>query len=158
MLEKKIEELKPYFDGWFVQNSGENGIRVILPEAWVVYGKKTDSYTIKPRKDYDNNKIKYMFIGDSNAKVIDIVDFVIEVVQNNLDNEAKKALFSEKVNELASVFDSNKLSLLKTITFKFNKPKKEKKIKSDVITPEAIAEKIIDRQKDAEIITNKSEE
>lgn len=128
MLENKIEAIKPYFDGWFILEESKNGIRTILPKEWVIYGKKTEKVNITPRRDYDNNTNKVMFIGDQNTKIVDIVEFIEEIVLNNIENEAKKQLFAEKIEELASVFDSNKLTLLKTLVFKFEKHKKNKKI------------------------------
>lgn len=129
MLEKKIEELGIYFDGIFRLKDGYNGVRVIIPETWATYEKKTDELLIQPVKVYDDNRQKTLFVGNEKAKLTDIMDFAKEVILNNLENESKKQLFKKKVEELALVFDTNQLSTLQNLVFKFEKSKKVKKEK-----------------------------
>lgn len=131
MLEKRIQELGNYFDGIFPLKEGYTGIRIIIPNNWTVYEKKTSAYNITVANAIDNGIKKTIFIGDPNAKITDIMDFVKEVITRNLENEAKKTLFKSKVNELATIFDNNNLSLLENIVFKFEKPRKVKKTKLD---------------------------
>ena len=112
MLEKKILELEGYFDGMFPLKDGYNGIRVIIPNEWMVYDKKTPEYSITIVNVMDNKIKKTLFVGDQNAKITDIMDFVKEIITRNLENEAKKLLFKSKVSELAKIFDRNNLSFL----------------------------------------------
>lgn len=131
MLEKKIEGLGQYYDAILKIKDDFNGVRVIIPENWVTYAKKTDDYTITPVKVNDNNIIKTVFVGDNNVKFGDIIDFVQEVILKNVENEAKKHLFRVKTAELANLFDTNNLSKLETMVFSFGKRKSKKKIEID---------------------------
>ena len=125
MLEKKIQELGEYFDGVFPLKGGCNGVRVILPVEWFVYNKECDDYIIEAHKIIDNNINKIIFVGDSGAKIVDIMNFIKEVIQNNVENESKKILFNNKVAELTELFKNNSLSKLETMLFKFGKKTKK---------------------------------
>lgn len=131
MLEKKIEELGNYFDGLFRLKDGYNGVRVIIPSNWAVYGKDVDDCTISPVKVNDNNIEKVLFIGNKNVKVTEIMDFAKQVITSNIENERKRQLFNTKVAELAGIFDNNNLSKLENIAFKFEKSKKNKLAKQE---------------------------
>lgn len=133
MLEKKIEALGTYFDGMFRLPEGYNGVRVVIPDNWKVYNKKTDDYTITPQAIIDNNTRKMMFVGSPSAKVGDIMDFVYQVILNNIENEKKKQLFQSRIKELGDIFDNNQLSMLETLVFKFEKIKKSKKEMTAII-------------------------
>jgi hypothetical protein len=150
MLEKKIEELGVYFDGVFRLKDGYNAVRVIIPETWATYEKKTDELVIQPVKVYDDNRQKTLFVGNEKAKLTDIMDFAKEVILNNLENESKKQLFKIRVEELALVFDTNQLSTLQNLVFKFEKPKKVKKEK-ELEMEEIILDKNGDETKVPEI-------
>jgi hypothetical protein len=125
-LESRIELLGAYFDGILRLPEDHNGVRIIVPNDWVMYEKVSDNYNIIPMSVFDNNISKILFIGDKNATILDIMDFAYEVIMNNIENENKKELFELKVKELASLFDANHLCKLKNLVFKFEKSKKIK--------------------------------
>lgn len=137
MLEKKIEELGMYFDGMFKIKEGYNAVRINIPTNWRTYPKKTDEYEIEPYQVNDNNIPKTLLVGNSNASLNNIMDFAIELILNNLENETKKELYNNKIIELAKIFDTHQLSQLENLVFKFEKPKKIKKIKETKIQLES---------------------
>jgi len=142
MLEKRIEELGGYLDSWFRNEKGNNAIRVLIPENWAIYGKKTEEYTISAKKIRHNGAIKAQFDGSENVKLVDIMELATQVIMNNLENESKKQLFQVKLKELADIFDANRLATLQNLIFKFEKPKKDKKLKEDIDGGENEEEKI----------------
>lgn len=133
MLEKKIELLGEYFDGMFRLPKEQNGVRVIIPSNWKTYSKETEEYTIEPNVSevINNDYVKIIFVGTPKAKINDIMDFIHKVIMDNVENEKKTELFQIKIKELASVFDSNQLSKLELLVFKFEKQKKSKKFEND---------------------------
>jgi|ERR1035437_8687607 hypothetical protein len=132
MLEDKIVKLDTYLDSWFRNEHGNNAIRVLIPETWVIYGKKNDEYSITAKKVRHNGAVKAQFDGSDNLSLEDIMEFAIQVIMNNIENESKKNLFQVKLKELADIFDANQLAMLENLVFKFEKPKKEKKTKGDI--------------------------
>ena len=132
MLEKRIEELGDYLDSWFRNGNGNNAIRILIPEKWAIYGKKTDEYTISAKKVNHNGVIKAQFDGSEGVKLVDIMELAIQVIMNNLENESKKEFFQIRLKELVNIFDNNRLADLQNLIFKFEKPKKEKKVKEDI--------------------------
>jgi hypothetical protein len=152
MLEKKIEELGKYFDGIFKLQGDLNCVKIIIPDKWKLYSKKTEEYTIESKvtERVGNDKVKIMLVGTSNASIIDLINFASEFISTNVEMGKKTELFNIKVHELASVFDSNRLSKLQNITFKFEKPKKVKQ------EPEPIEEEVIDDKKDDEKMSEES--
>lgn len=143
MLEKKIEELGSYFDSMFKLPEGNNGIKVIIPENWKIYGVETDEYAISVQPIIENNIKKIRFVGSLNVKIGTIIDFANQVILNNIENEKKKELFQLRVKELANIFDNNRLSKLETLGFKFEKNKKQKskeKISNAETTTEIVNE------------------
>ena len=139
MLEKKIEQLGVYFDGMFRLDINKLGVRVIFPEGWKSSDKKTDDFIIKHYQVIDNGIKKVLFVGEGTTFDI-ILDFIYEVIINNLENEKKTKLFQNKVLELAELFDSNRLSKVETLVFKFEKIKKEKKSSISIEPPVIINE------------------
>lgn len=128
MLEKKIDELGEYFDSILRLADGYNGVRVIIPRNWTLYAREIEGVSITPVEVVDNGLNKVIFVAEPSVKVVEIMDFVKEVIQNNQQGEAKKTLFDVKINELSEIFKTNSLAKLETLTFKFQKyNKKEKK-------------------------------
>lgn len=138
MLEKKIEELGQYFDGMFRVNEKQNAVRIIAPSTWKIYPKKTETYSITPFYDKENgtNNGKILFVGSENVSLSDIMDYVKEVMLNNIEIEAKKELFTKRIKELGELFDNNTLEYAKNIVFKYEKPKKIKKLKIEELNIE----------------------
>lgn len=152
MLEKKIKLLGEYFDGMFRLPQEYNGVRVVIPSTWKAYPKETEEYTIEPNisEVINNDYVKMTFIGTPKATINDIMDFTYKIITDNLENEKKKEFFQIKLKELAELFDSNQLSKLETLVFKFEKPKKNKKNevnideKSIISNVESISDKNVD--------------
>jgi hypothetical protein len=137
MLDKKIEELGDYFISLEKFNGNYIGIKVKLPENWVIFEKvkdekKENDYSIVPvKKQEDGGRIT--FVGDPNSKASDVIDFIKKIIKSNSENEEKKSLFNKKVKELGSIFDNNELSYLKNLIFDFQ-PKNNAKVTAEVIT------------------------
>lgn len=131
MLEQKIEALGGYFDGMFRLPEGYNGVRICIPENWIVYEEKNDEFTITPTVVNDNNTRKMMLIGSPKAKIIDIMNFAYKIIVSNLENEKKKQLFQVRLKELANIFDNNELSKLETLVFSFGKVNESKPNKNN---------------------------
>lgn len=134
MLEKKIDELGEYFDSILRLADGYNGVRVIIPRNWTLYAREIEGVSITPVEVVDNGLNKVIFVAEPSVKVVEIMDFVKEVIQNNQQGEAKKILFDAKMNELSEIFKTNPISKLETLTFKFQKY--NKKGKKDVVVIE----------------------
>lgn len=131
MLEKKIEELGQYFDGIVRLKNGLNGIKMTIPKNWVLYNKETENYVIQSKKiSEEYNSVKALIGSNVNLKYTELMDFAIEIMYNNIERENKKELFQLKVVELGKIFDSNKLSTLENLVFKFDKNKKNRNNKN----------------------------
>ena len=127
MIENKINKLGIYYDGMFPfkEKEGYNAVRVIFPKHWKIYNKEEGDISIVVVPIEDGNK--YLFIGNEKTKLIDIFDFTIEVMENNLEGENKEKLFKEKVEELKLLFKENNLTALKTLTFSLSEKKTKNK-------------------------------
>jgi hypothetical protein len=55
------------------------------------------------------------------------MEFALQLITGNIENEEKRKLYQKKCMELAAIFDSNQLSKLMNLVFKFEKSKKIKK-------------------------------
>ena len=96
---------------------------------WVV--KDSPSPDIKSHKTGPNEvgKVVYHFYGEKNKLNVDtLLDFLEEVINENLDRERKEDLFKKKVEELKTVFKSSTLTDLENLLIKVEE---EKKIKED---------------------------
>lgn len=157
MLEKKIEQLGAYFDGMFRIDNTRVGVRVVIPDEWKSYDKKTDNYMIINYKINDNGINKILFVGNNNSSFEDVIDFVFEVITNNLENEKKKKLFNIKYLELAKIFDSNRLAKLENLIFKFEKNKKIKN-NTEITEVDSLEEKQLEeKQLEEEQLVNNDE-
>lgn len=127
MIENKIKKLGIYYDGMFPikEKEGYNAVRVIFPKHWKIYNKEEGdiSIVVMPIEEGE----KYLFIGDEKTNLIDIFDFTIEVMENNLEGENKEKLFKQKIEELKLLFKENNLTVLKTLTFSLGEKKTKNK-------------------------------
>ena len=93
--------------------------------------KDSPSPDIKSHKTGPNEegKVVYHFYGEKNKLNVDtLLDFLEEVINENLDRERKEDLFKKKVEELKTVFKSSTLTDLENLLIKVEE---EKKIKED---------------------------
>jgi len=121
MLEEKIEKLGEYYDGMFpLSEKGWNGVRVKLPNNWVLKEKDEDNILIVPKKEGE----KTVFCGNPTTKLVDIFDFIIEIIDFNMESQNKVLLYKQKVEELKELFNNNSLAKLETLIFTFEKGKK----------------------------------
>lgn len=124
MLEKKIEKLGKYFAGVFPYEKGYSGVAITIPKNWVYYNKDNgDKITAVKQKENGVDEMTVILVGAPDVKILEIMDFAFEIIMNNKEAEEKKALYNEKIIELAKIFDSNRLSKLQNIVFKFEKTK-----------------------------------
>ena len=118
MIKDRLELLSPYLQEIkFSQNIVLVG-GLFYPK-WIV--KDSPSPEIKSHKTgpNDDGKIVYHFYGEKNKINVDtLLDFLEEVINENLDRERKEDLFKKKVEELKNVFKSSTLTDLENLLIK----------------------------------------
>ena len=131
MLQDRINILSPYFRGIEVYNDAIM-VRVVFPENWGI-ADSDDGKVKAVRSDVVPDET--VFYADSNeADYDDIMDLVEITVSRNTEIAKKEALFREKVQELAKIFDERKYDELLNIDFVIKrKPKAKKKKEKPVV-------------------------
>ena len=118
MIKDRLELLSPYLQEIkFSQNIVLVG-GIFYPK-WIV--KDSPSPEIKSHKTgpNDDGKIVYHFYGEKNKITVDtLLDFLEEVINENLDRERKEDLFKKKVEELKNLFKSSTLTDLENLLIK----------------------------------------
>jgi hypothetical protein len=86
--------------------------------TWVIQKEYYDKVEIIKNKSDDNDKIILSF-GSAfvEEEIIKIEDVVDSIIKYNIEKEEKEQLFRNKVKELKSIFESNKLDNLKSLKF-----------------------------------------
>jgi hypothetical protein len=115
---ESIKSLQPYF---FSLREIENNVSldIKLPLNWV-FESTTQLYSgIKTKVQDKNERFSLLsLIATSTAEGYKIVfDCAKEIVNINLEEEEKKRLFEQKVNELKMLFQHGSLDKLKEINF-----------------------------------------
>tara|TARA_B100001094_G_C18156585_1_gene786813 strand:+ start:193 stop:582 length:390 start_codon:yes stop_codon:yes gene_type:complete len=112
---EKLNKLLPYLQEIkFSQNMILVG-GLFYPK-WIV--KESSSKDIQHHKTGPNEdgKVLYHFFGEKNKINVDtLLDFLEEVINENLDRERKEDLFKKKVEELKNVFKSSTLTDLENL-------------------------------------------
>ena len=118
MIKDRLELLSPYLQEIkFSQNIVLVG-GIFYPK-WIV--KDSPSPEIKSHKTgpNDDGKIVYHSYGEKNKITVDtLLDFLEEVINENLDRERKEDLFKKKVEELKNLFKSSTLTDLENLLIK----------------------------------------
>lgn len=72
----------------------------------------------------ENNNVTYYCAPANKVSFEEVFKSINDTIEYNMDLERKVQLFREKVNELQTIFAEEDIDVLKTITFKYKKPKK----------------------------------
>lgn len=90
---------------------------MLFSDTWMTPKlNNNDIEVIKGKRE--NDKINVSFVCKINEKLIDIIETHIEkIIKINIEREEKESLFKNKVNELRSLFDKQKLEDLKKLKF-----------------------------------------
>jgi hypothetical protein len=128
-IQERLNTLRPYVIGIrYVQ--GIQLVDAILKEGWTV----PESQLIQKEK-VDGEENYYMFFSDNeDIDIDDLLDYVREIIDLNIEREKKYELLKEKVAELQKIFKDNSLTKLQRLKFIFSEP--------DIIPPLIDMEKI----------------
>ena len=116
-IQERLNALRPYVIGIrYLQ--GIQLVDAVLKEGWTV----PESQLIqKERVDGEENY--YMFFSDGeDIDIDDLLDYVQEIINLNIEREKKYELLKEKVAELQKIFKDSSLSKLQRLKFTFNEP------------------------------------
>jgi hypothetical protein len=108
MIDKIIENLKPYFIG----------LRLV-EKYYIVEIQIKNSWVIPNKGNIEHEKTKeggVLFYSENGFD--DMITFIeSEIIKPNLELEEKERLLTSKVEELKRVFESNSLDKLQTLRF-----------------------------------------
>lgn len=116
-IQERLNALRPYVIGIrYLQ--GIQLVDAVLKEGWTV----PESQLIqKERVDGEDNY--YMFFSDSeDIDIDDLLDYVQEIINLNIEREKKYELLKEKVAELQKIFKDCSLNKLQRLKFTFSEP------------------------------------
>lgn len=114
-----FEKLSPSIEFY----GGKTIVSVIYRNGWRVL--KSNNEKIKIAGDEEND-MKYFYYADADIDINLIFDEIESTIKFNSEIEDKKNLLIEKINELKEIFETEDLSVLKTITFKYKKKRVRK--------------------------------
>jgi hypothetical protein len=116
-IQERLNELRPYVVGIrYLQ--GIQLVDAVLKEGWAV----PESQIIQ-RERVDGDENYYMFFSNNeDIDIDDLLDFVQEIINLNIEREKKYELLKSKVNELQKIFKENSLLKLQKLKFTFNEP------------------------------------
>ena len=90
---------------------------MIFPSTWSILKNHTKDIEVI-KNDSDENKVVISFVTPFEEKSIDnIEDSIKKIVKYNIEREEKERLFKNKVQELKSIFENQKLDSLKSLKF-----------------------------------------
>jgi hypothetical protein len=113
-IQEKINQLKPYVSGIrFVDNLSV--VDVILKDGWVV----PKSEFIETTRDTQSLNYYMFFSEDINITIDDLLEFIKETIDINIEKEQKKEYFKVRVEELKKLFRTNSLNELNNLRFVF---------------------------------------
>ena len=116
-IQERLNALRPYVIGIrYLQ--GIQLVDAVFKDGWNV----PESQIIqKERVDGDENY--YMFFSNSeDIDIDDLLDYVQEIIDLNIEREKKYELLKSKVAELQKIFKENSLTKLQKLKFTFNEP------------------------------------
>jgi hypothetical protein len=116
-IQEKLNALRPYVVGIrYLQ--GIQLVDAVFKENWTI----PQSEVIHQEK-VDGEDNYYMFYSENeDIDIDDLLDYVKEIIDLNIEREKKYELLSEKVAELQKIFKSNNLAKLKKLKFTFSEP------------------------------------
>lgn len=116
-IQERLNALRPYVIGIrYLQ--GIQLVDAILKEGWTV----PNSQVIQKEK-VDGEENYYMFFSENDdIDIDDLLDYVQEIINLNIEREKKYDLLKEKVVELQKIFKDNSYTKLQRLKFTFNEP------------------------------------
>lgn len=116
-IQERLNELRPYVVGIrYLQ--GIQLVDAVLKEGWAV----PESQVIQ-RERVDGDENYYMFFSENeDIDIDDLLDYVQEIINLNIEREKKYELLKSKVAELQKIFKDNTLSKLQKLKFTFSEP------------------------------------
>jgi hypothetical protein len=116
-IQERLNALRPYVIGIrYLQ--GIQLVDAILKEGWTV----PNSQVIQKEK-VDGEENYYMFFSENDdIDIDDLLDYVQEIINLNIEREKKYELLKEKVVELQKIFKDNSYTKLQRLKFTFNEP------------------------------------
>ena len=144
-IQEKLNALRPYVVGIrYLQ--GIQLVDAVFKEGWAI----PKSELIHQEK-VDGEENYYMFFSENEEiDIDDLLDYVKEIIDLNIERERKYELLSEKVAELQKIFKSNSLSKLQKLKFTFSEPDIMPSLmdmdKIDIIKPEELIEETVEKE------------
>lgn len=135
MLEEKIEKLK---NVWSVIRRSDDGrylVGVTFPDGYGVYNSADDR--IHVLDDTKGESGLYWYVAqDLSVTVSDVIEFIDNTVDANMEAIKKAKLYELKVNELRNFFADTDMSYseLEALTFKFKEEAKTKEQPAQIPT------------------------
>ena len=126
-LNDRINKIREYIVSFnVVLEEGASYLMVRLPDKWAVPDKKAlkESFKTEVGTTADGSYLFATELDNGTDCLFDCVDYVIDF---NKNVEARKVLFSKKIEELSKLFAEEDLSTLKRLEFTFPPEKKETK-------------------------------
>ena len=116
-IQERLNALRPYVIGIrYLQ--GIQLVDAILKEGWTV----PESQLIQ-RERVEGEENYYMFFSDSeDIDIDDLLDYVQEIINLNIEREKKYELLKETVVELQKIFKDSSLTKLQRLKFTFSEP------------------------------------
>jgi len=116
-IQERLNALRPYVVGIrYLQ--GIQLVDAVLKEGWTVPESKLIQ---RERVDGDDNY--FMFFSDKeDIDIDDLLDYVQEIIDLNIEREKKFELLKLKVDELKKIFKDNSLTKLQRLRFSFSEP------------------------------------
>ena len=114
-IQERLNKLKPYVKGIRFVNA-TSVVDVQLKENWTL--TENSNILVKKGKSEENYYIFYS--EDTTITFDDILDFVEETINLNVENEKKLELIKVKIQELKAHFETKPLSVLRTLKFEFD--------------------------------------
>lgn len=116
-IQERLNALRPYVVG-IRYIEGIQLVDAVLKEGWTV----PESKLIQKQKVSGEDNY-YMFFSDGEeVDIDDLLDYVQEVINLNIEREKKYELLKVKVDELKRIFKENTLTKLQRLKFTFNEP------------------------------------
>lgn len=114
-IQEKLNSLRPYVIGIrYVE--GVQLVDAVFKEGWVVPKSK---FIQAERVDSENNY--YMFFSDrDDVDIDDLLGYVQDIININVERENKFELLKLKVDELKNIFKDNTLTKLQRLKFTFS--------------------------------------
>ncbi len=116
---------------------------LLFPNSWKIPKRFVQEDKFLNNGETEDGKLALSFICDFTSKDVEqIYENIIGIINFNLEREEKERLFDQKVNELKTLFDSQKLDSLKELKFDINQqteiPNEPKKKSNRVKSTEEI--------------------